>query len=42
MKIEKPANKTFWVARNADGSVLHAGKTDSNQTITITDLDINQ
>ena len=32
MKIEKPANKTFWVARNADGSVLHAGKTDSNQT----------
>ena len=33
MKIEKPANKTFWVARNADGSVLHAGKIDSNQTI---------
>ena len=29
--LNKPTNKTFWVARNADGSVLHMGETEPHQ-----------
>ncbi len=30
-KIEKPARTKFWIARNADGSVLHYGQTEPDQ-----------
>lgn len=30
-EISKPTIKTFWIARNSDGSVLHMGETNPNQ-----------
>lgn len=33
-EINKPTSATYWVARNADGSVLHHGVTDTNQVTT--------
>lgn len=33
-EINKPTEATYWVARNADGSVLHHGVTDTNQVTT--------
>lgn len=33
-EISKPEAARFWIARNADGSVLHTGRTDTNQVTT--------
>lgn len=37
-KLEHPANKNFWIARNADDSVVHIGQTNPDQ-VTVTGLD---
>lgn len=34
-KIEKPNKRTYWVARDDDGNVIHYGKTEPNQ-VTVT------
>lgn len=34
LEISKPATARYFIARNADGSVLHTGRTDTNQVTT--------